>query len=97
MGNIPGNALDQGEVLSQYIGSGPPEGTGIHRYIFLIYKQSDKLTFDEPRLTFSTDNRANFKIQNFAEKYKLGTPIAGNFYQAEFDDYVPLLYKKLGA
>lgn len=73
-------------------------GTGLHRYVFLIYKQNGKLTFDEPRLTNrSGDNRGCFKISKFAEKYKLGNPIAGNFYQAEWDDYVPILYKQLGA
>lgn len=45
----------------------------------------------------SADNRGNFSIKKFGEKYKLGEPIAGNFYQAEFDDYVPILYKQLGA
>lgn len=96
VGNIPGNAIEKGEVLSDYVGSGPPPETGLHRYVFLIYKQSGKLTFDEPRLTnYSGDNRGCFKIAAFSQKYKLGNPIAGNFYQAEFDDYVPLLYKQL--
>jgi phosphatidylethanolamine-binding protein (PEBP) family uncharacterized protein len=85
--------------LSDYVGSGPPPETGLHRYIFLVFKQNDgKLTFDEPRLTNrSADNRGCFKIQKFAEKYNLGVPVAGNFYQAEYDDYVPELYKQLGA
>lgn len=97
VGNIPGDAIEKGEVLSEYVGSGPPPDTGLHRYVFLIFKQSGKLSFDEPRLTNrSGDNRGCFKIQKFAEKYNLGTPIAGNFYQAEYDAYVPLLYKQLG-
>lgn len=97
VGNILGSKVSQGEVLSEYIGSGPPEGTGLHRYVFLLYKQPEKLTFDERRLTNrSADNRGNFSIRKFALKYKLGDPIAGNMYQAEFDDYVPLLYKQLG-
>ncbi|KAK1122563.1 Phosphatidylethanolamine-binding protein 1 [Melipona bicolor] len=97
IGNIPGSDVSKGEVLSEYVGSGPPKGTGLHRYVFLLYKQPQKLTFDEPRLTNrSGDNRANFSIKKFAAKYKLGDPIAGNMYQAEFDDYVPLLYKQLG-
>lgn len=45
----------------------------------------------------SADNRGGFKISKFAEKYKLGNPVAGNFYQAQYDDYVPQLYKQLGA
>jgi len=50
VGNVPGNDISKGEVLSAYIGSGPPPNTGLHRYVFLIYKQPGKLTFDEPRL-----------------------------------------------
>lgn len=98
VGNVPGTAIEKGEVLSDYIGSGPPEGTGLHRYVFLIYKQNGKLTFDENKLpNNSGDNRGGFSIAKFAEKYKLGLPVAGNFYQAEWDDYVPILYKQLGA
>lgn len=98
VGNIPGNDIAKGETLSAYVGSGPPKGTGLHRYVFVVYKQSGKLSFDEKRLTnTSGDNRGKFSIKKFAEKYKLGDPIAGNFYQAEWDDYVPILYKQLGA
>ena len=35
MVNIPGNDVAKGEEVATYIGSGPPEGTGLHRYIFL--------------------------------------------------------------
>jgi hypothetical protein len=43
----------------------------------------------------SGDNRGKFSIRNFAKKYNLGNPIAGNFYQAQWDDYVPKLYEQL--
>ncbi|XP_032526487.2 protein D3-like [Danaus plexippus] len=95
--NIPGSDVAQGDVLSGYIGSGPPEGTGIHRYVYILYKQPGKLVFDEKRLgNKSIDGRAAFSTKKFAEKYNLGAPVAGNFYRAQFDDYVPLLYKSLG-
>ena len=98
VGNIPGCDVSKGEVLSAYIGSGPPKDTGLHRYVFLIYKQSRKLEFEEKRLpNNSGDGRGGFKIETFAKKYNLGQPIAGNFYHAEWDDYVPVLYKQLGA
>lgn len=98
VGNIPGSNVEKGEVLSDYVGSGPPEGTGLHRYVFLVYKQNGKLTFDEKRLpNTSGDGRGCFSISKFAEKYNLGNPVAGNLYQAEWDDYVPILYKQLGA
>lgn len=98
VGNINGNDVASGETLSAYVGSGPPPDTGLHRYVFLVYKQNGQITFDEPRLTnTSGENRGGFSIRKFAEKYKLGNPVAGNLYQAEYDDYVPILYKQLGA
>ncbi|RXG69018.1 Phosphatidylethanolamine-binding protein-like F40A3.3 [Armadillidium vulgare] len=95
VGNIPGSDVSKGETLSQYVGSGPPKGTGLHRYVYLVYKQPGKLTFDEPRLTNTSDeNRAKFSAKKFAAKYKLDL-IAGNFYQAQYDSYVDKLYEQL--
>ena len=48
--NIPENDIGKGETIAEYIGSGPPKGTGLHRYIFLLYKQNGVTTFDEPIL-----------------------------------------------
>ncbi|GFY59127.1 phosphatidylethanolamine-binding protein 1 [Trichonephila inaurata madagascariensis] len=94
--NIPENDVSSGTVMSEYVGSGPPEGTGLHRYVFLIYEQPGKLNCDEKKLTNrSGDHRANFKIANFAKKYHLNELVAGNFYQAQWDDYVPKLYEQL--
>lgn len=94
--NIPGNSVGDGKTMSQYVGSGPPPGTGLHRYVFLVYKQPGTLNPDEAVLTNrSGDGRGCFKIRDFAKKYNLGSPVAGNFYQAQWDDYVPTLYKQL--
>ncbi|KAJ0172955.1 hypothetical protein K1T71_011131 [Dendrolimus kikuchii] len=96
VGNVPGRNVAGGDTLSEYIGSGPPKGTGLHRYVFLVYQQNGKVNFDVPRLTNrSGDNRPKFSAATFAKKYNLGDPIAGNFYQAEYDDYVPILNKQL--
>uniref|UniRef100_A0A1Y1N6P1 Phosphatidylethanolamine-binding protein n=1 Tax=Photinus pyralis TaxID=7054 RepID=A0A1Y1N6P1_PHOPY len=97
VGNIPGLDVEKGEHLSEYIGSAPPEGTGLHRYVLLVYEQQGQITFDEPRLTNTSANgREKFSIRKLAQKYNLGEPIAGNFYQAKWDDYVPIVYKQLG-
>ncbi|KAL3266886.1 hypothetical protein HHI36_011036 [Cryptolaemus montrouzieri] len=96
VGNIPGNDVMNGETLTGFVGSGPPKGTGLHRYVFLVYKQPKRITFNEGRIPNTTgDNRGCFSIRKFASKYNLGEPIAGNFYRAEWDDYVPTLYKQL--
>ncbi|KAK2712577.1 hypothetical protein QYM36_011309 [Artemia franciscana] len=49
--NIPGEDISKGEVLSEYVGAGPPQGTGLHRYVLLAFKQAEKISADEPRLT----------------------------------------------
>ena len=33
--NIPGGDVSKGEVCAEYVGAGPPKGTGLHRYIVL--------------------------------------------------------------
>jgi len=95
--NIPEARVADGKTLSEYVGSGPPKGTGLHRYVFLVYKQPNgSIETDEKKLTNrSGENRGNFSIRNFAKKYNLGNPLAGNFFQAAWDDYVPKLYEQL--
>ncbi|EEB16280.1 phosphatidylethanolamine-binding protein, putative [Pediculus humanus corporis] len=95
--NIPGTDVNKGETLSEYVGSGPPKGTGLHRYVYLIYKQNGKIETSKLRklTNKSGDHRGKFSIQKFSEEHNLGNPIAGNFYQAQWDDYVPHLYKQL--
>lgn len=48
VGNIPGNNIEEGSTISKYVGLGTPEGTGYHRYVFLVYEQPGLLEFDEP-------------------------------------------------
>ena len=43
----------------------------------------------------SREGRINFSIRNFAVKYNLGQPVAGNLFQAQYDDYVPKLHEQL--
>ncbi|XP_017859625.1 PREDICTED: protein D2 [Drosophila arizonae] len=92
--NIPGNQLSKGQTLAEYIGSGPPEGTGLHRYIFLLYRQSkgieETLHIDKR----TREGRFNFSARTFAGKHGLGKPIAGCFYEAQYDDYVPIRNKE---
>ena len=33
--NIPGGDVSKGEVCAEYVGAGPPKGTGLHRYVIL--------------------------------------------------------------
>ncbi|KAL5020294.1 hypothetical protein ScPMuIL_003186 [Solemya velum] len=96
--NIPGGDVTKGEVMSEYVGSGPPKDTGLHRYVFLLYKQTGgKMVFEglPKRTNRSPEGRAKHSVRQFTNQYSLGSPVAGNFYQAEFDEYVPKLMDQL--
>lgn len=84
--NIKGNDISTGETITSYRGSGPPKGSGLHRYIFIVFEQSDKISVSEENLE---SERRNFSIRRFAEKYGLGKAYAGNFYKAQWDSSVP--------
>nr|XP_022914088.1 protein D2-like isoform X2 [Onthophagus taurus] len=96
VGNIPGNDIKKGTTLSEYIGSAPPKDSGLHRYVLLVFKQPGKVEFSEDKLTNkSGKGRGKFNTKSFAQKYNLGNPIAGNFFKAQWDNYVPTIYKQL--
>lgn len=68
-----------------------PIFTGLHRYIFLVYRQSGKQEFDIPLIPFNRRQaRRNHKVRTLVVRYGLQELVAGNFYQAEYDDYVPI-------
>ncbi|KAF0286836.1 Phosphatidylethanolamine-binding F40A3.3 [Amphibalanus amphitrite] len=94
--NVPGTDLAAGDAVSEFVGSGPPKGTGLHRYVFLVYKQPGKITVDEAlrKTKNQAKGREKWSVSKFAEQHNLGAPVAGNLYQAQWDDYVPQLYKQ---
>ncbi|XP_065356004.1 putative odorant-binding protein A5 [Calliphora vicina] len=97
VGNVPGKDVDKGDEYCAYIGPLAPKTGGVMRYVFLVYEQPGKLVFDEPFYKQSKlEDLRNFKVEKFAEKYKLGKPLAGNIYRSQWDEYIPILHKKMG-
>lgn len=48
---LGGDVANGGDTLFEYIGSGAPENTGLHRYVFLVFRQpGGRQTFDEERV-----------------------------------------------
>lgn len=70
--NIPGVDVTRGEVVTPYMGPSPPKGT--HRYVFLLYKQSGRLSVRNPH------SRQNFTLHQFSQEHKLGDPAAAVFF-----------------
>lgn len=96
VGNIPGKHVEQGEVLFEYIPAFPRSGTGFHRYIFLLYRQNCRNDYSgAPRASRKNRTpRLRFSTRDFAQHYSLGRPIAGNFFVAQFDEYVPYILRQ---
>lgn len=94
--NIPGAQVAKGEIVAAYIGSGAPKGTGLHRYTFLAFKQPKFQSFCLPYISNHTvAGRPFFNATSFTKEYSLEL-VAGNFVQAEWDEYVPILTQQLG-
>uniref|UniRef100_A0A914ZBF8 Uncharacterized protein n=1 Tax=Panagrolaimus superbus TaxID=310955 RepID=A0A914ZBF8_9BILA len=95
--NIPETNVWQGNELVEYIGAGPPQDTGLHRYVFLVYLQDGPVV--DYRIghisKYSSSGRPMFRTQKFADKHRLGAPVTGNFFQASYDSYVPILHQQL--
>lgn len=94
--NIPGTDITKGETIAPYVPCAPLKGTGLHRYVFAIYRQPGKVNFLETRLSSgSFDNREGFSSKSFSEMYKLGQPIAYNWFVARWDRNVPKILRKV--
>ncbi|CAG2110105.1 unnamed protein product, partial [Medioppia subpectinata] len=84
--NIPDANITAGDILAGFIGSGPGKGSGLHRYITLIYKQTNRI---EGLVRNDTiPSRLGFNMTKFALDHKLGEPVSGNFYHSQWDTYV---------
>ncbi|XP_052764837.1 protein D2-like [Mya arenaria] len=96
--NVPGCRIEDGDERTAYIGSGAPKGTGLHRYVFLLYKQpSGKIDFsDVDKIpNSSAEGRRKHSARKFAASHSLEL-VAGNFFLAEYDESVPDLHRQLG-
>jgi len=80
--NIPGKDVAKGEVITPYTGPHPPKDSGLHRYVFLLYKQGDRIS--PPQLDNSGNHRGDWDVRSFAKENDLGVPIGATFYQAEY-------------
>lgn len=92
--NVPGMDVANGQLISEYFGPIPPSGSGLCRYVVLVYEQSDKLDFEEKKIDLkNAEDHSNFDVEKFAQKYDMKDPLAGNVFQAKWDEFVKELMK----
>lgn len=74
------------------VGAVPQKGSGLHRYVFLLFEQvSGKKDYKESIITNRDATRTKFSVREFVARHHLNQPIAINFFQAKFDESVPAL------
>ena len=78
--NVKGFQLDAGRILCKYAPPTPSGQSGVHRYIFLMFKQEDHL---DQVAAYEDARRGKFNICEFAKRYHLGNPVAMTFFHAE--------------
>lgn len=73
------------------------KGTGIHRYVFAIFKQPEKMSQDDysQYTDLSINDRKRFTLDEFVKKHKLGNPVSANYYRAQYDEHVPVMHAML--
>ncbi|XP_067913994.1 39S ribosomal protein L38, mitochondrial [Heterodontus francisci] len=98
VGNIPGNAVSEGEDICHYFPPFPAKGTGYHRYIFILFKQDKVIDFKEdarPSPCHSLKMRT-FKTFEFYKKHQdLMTPAGLAFFQCRWDESVTHTFHNL--
>lgn len=68
--------VDKGDVLTDYMGPAPPQGT--HRYVFLVYEQH----MHRELQPFRTKQRPKFNAADWAKRHNLGDPVAATHFEA---------------
>ncbi|KAI8147462.1 phosphatidylethanolamine-binding protein [Fennellomyces sp. T-0311] len=78
--NVPGsNPTDLSQQHTPYIGPGPGPNTGVHRYLFLLYKQAQPNQTFAPMAHEEKPDRRNFQLSQFVAENKLEL-VAANFF-----------------
>ncbi|XP_043463202.1 39S ribosomal protein L38, mitochondrial [Leptopilina heterotoma] len=90
IGNIPGDSIEKGDLMLNYMRPIPPRGIGYCRYIFILYKQDKRIDFSEYRKSpheqhFCLVDR-NWNTLDFYRKHQdYITPVGLSFFQTEWD------------
>lgn len=96
--NIPGDDVSSGETLCDYLRPFPPAGTGFHRHIFVLFKQTEKLDLSSERRSANCTSlkERTFKTNDFYRSHESSlTPVGLAFFQSEWDPSVRDTYHNI--
>ncbi|XP_056325174.1 39S ribosomal protein L38, mitochondrial [Danio aesculapii] len=91
VGNIPGRAVASGDQICPYLSPFPAKGTGLHRFIFILFKQDALVDFGSDVRPVPCDSlkQRSFQTLDFYRKHQdLITPAGLAFFQCQWDQSV---------
>ncbi|CAH0406959.1 unnamed protein product [Chilo suppressalis] len=95
MANIPGDHVEKGDTLVEYLQPFPLKGTGFHRYVFVLYKQNGKVSYDIPKVTSAALENRTFVTRDWYKKNQDAiTPVGLAFFQSDWDETVREFFHK---
>lgn len=79
--------MSKGETIAEYLQPFPPKGTGYHRHIFILYKQTKKLDFTNLKKpnSFNLTDRTFSTLDFYRERQDDLTPAGLAFFQSDWD------------
>ena len=89
--NVPGTGnehvdVHKGHSVVPYMGPAPPAKSGLHRYVFLVFKQHSQIDTHNLKGFSGQDERKSFLPETWLRQHFAGnlpTLHAANFFQAE--------------
>jgi len=87
-GNIPGNDVQKGELLCDYMLPFPARGSGYCRYVFILYKQDKKMDYSDYRIATPCTNLTarTFSTYDFYKSLQDNiTPTGLAFFESTWD------------
>lgn len=85
---LAGGGAGGGDQWAPYVGPAPPQGSGLHRYAFLLYAQPfGRIPTVDAELndTNNTLRRFGWRTGEMVGRHRMGSPVAGNFFYAQFN------------
>ncbi|XP_053612666.1 large ribosomal subunit protein mL38 [Plodia interpunctella] len=88
--NIPGDSVEKGDTIAEYLRPFPLKGTGYHRYVFVLYKQDGHVSYDLPKVIQSSPlEERTFITREWYKQYQDAiTPVGLAFFQCDWDQTV---------
>lgn len=72
--------VENAPAIAHYLGAGPPPGSSPHRYLFILYEQSEGFNVQKWEKSFSIPNRMRFDLDRFEVDTGLGKIVGATFF-----------------